>query len=69
MAKVAAVVGIAGNEDATPFADGAAKMKDCECSIKKNVCVFSDCGTFDCKASKWGCGPGWLWACDGMCLM
>lgn len=41
---------------------------DCECNMAIDICVFGDCGVFDCTASAGGCGPVWAMPCDGMCL-
>lgn len=41
---------------------------DCECNMAIDLCVFGDCGVFDCKPSVGGCGPVWAMPCDGMCL-
>ena len=42
---------------------------DCECNMAIDLCVFGDCGPFDCTVSVGGCGPVWAMPCDGMCLI
>lgn len=58
-----------GGNDKAARVIAVAGMPDCECNIPKGYCTFfGNCGTFDCKTDWWGCGPGFLEKCDGMCL-
>lgn len=59
---------IGGDENAVRLTAKLAQ-EDCECNIKKDWCIPGwTCGAADCKTDWWGCGPGFLERCDGLCL-
>lgn len=68
--KVASILFQVGGDSQANIVIAAVGDPDCECNIKKGFCTFfGECGAFDCKTSLWGCGPGFLEQCNGMCLM
>ena len=68
--KLSSILLQVGGDTQAEISIAAAALPDCECNIAHDLCVFGDCGTFDCKIlTGWGCGPGYLYSCDGMCLM
>jgi len=66
--KVSSILLSVGGDSQAEIFIAAAALPDCECNISHDLCVFGTCGTFDCKkTTASGCGPGWLYKCDGMC--
>ncbi|GIH74592.1 bacteriocin fulvocin C-related protein [Planobispora longispora] len=48
-----------------------AAASDCGCSadLPNNCPSYQPCrrGAYSCSSSGMGCGPGWVWPCNGMC--
>lgn len=67
-AKLSSVIYEMGGDTDADIVIAVWQKPDCECNMSIDLCVFGNCGVFDCTASVGGCGPVWAMPCDGMCL-
>ncbi|NOR64460.1 MAG: bacteriocin fulvocin C-related protein [Candidatus Scalindua sp.] len=67
--RVSSILNEIGGDSQAEILIAAEEQQDCECNVVDGWCVFGKCAFFDdCKVTLTGCGNGWLWPCDGMCL-
>ena len=68
-AKLSSVIYEMGGNAEAEIVIALWQKPECECNLSIDLCVFGDCGSFDCTPSVGGCGPVWAMPCDGMCLI